>query len=447
VPNDSSGQGPERLAAEFLRSQPVFRSSDIAVRTVRGLLHFLGTRGLLSVDAPPGPWRVERDQNADVVTPPVYRVHWSSRVKFETTSIHEAAAVRDALNRLAAAAGVSLPDSGDAPRVEPTEAAIEAALAAIWLYTDSSGGVLKVDGFAKDVVLTALKAAYAVDRASAPDGLRAAGLEFFRRCWEVARDIRDIEGSDIQDWGYELGLLTKVTASAPCGEGCVCEDIVGADFPTECYRPVVDGAALGSAPPEPSDEERVLADAVRAAAADTAFVREQYDGVRRVLLRLTQFRTTPPAPSVEPRVVNRSDEEFYRSQLSGIVAQAQGALSQFPELITGSPPPEPWSTQELYHVAAEVRHRGSLDNAVSYLRDELLLRARNNERLRQALRRIADASAALLKASDAQEGEPLIPVWANLLDATTAARDALGPQVVGSAPRGTGESSAKKEKK
>ena len=108
-------QGPERLAAEFLRSQPVFRSSDIAVRTVRGLLHFLGTRGLLSVDAPPGPWRVERDQNADVVTPPVYRVHWSSRVKFETTSIHEAAAVRDALNRLAAAAGVSLPDSGDAP--------------------------------------------------------------------------------------------------------------------------------------------------------------------------------------------------------------------------------------------------------------------------------------------------------------------------------------------
>ena len=109
-------QGPERLAAEFLRSQPVFRSSDIAVRTVRGLLHFLGTRGLLSVDAPPGPWRVERDQNADVVTPPVYRVHWSSRVKFETTSIHEAAAVRDALNRLAAAAGVSLPDSGDAPR-------------------------------------------------------------------------------------------------------------------------------------------------------------------------------------------------------------------------------------------------------------------------------------------------------------------------------------------
>ena len=130
-------------------------------------------------------------------------------------------------------------------------------------------------------------------------------------------------------------------------------------------------AALGSAPPEPSDEERVLADAVRAAAADTAFVREQYDGVRRVLLRLTQFRTTPPAPSVEPRVVNRSDEEFYRSQLSGIVAQAQGALSQFPELITGSPPPEPWSTQELYHVAAEVRHRGSLDNAVSYLRDAL----------------------------------------------------------------------------
>ena len=64
--------------------------------------------------------------------------------------------------------GVSLPDSGDAPRAEPTGAAIEAAIAAIWLYTDSSSGVLKVDGFAKDVVLTALKAAYAVDRASAP---------------------------------------------------------------------------------------------------------------------------------------------------------------------------------------------------------------------------------------------------------------------------------------
>jgi len=37
----------------------------------------------------------------------------------------------------------------------------------------------------------------------------------------------------------------------------------------------------------------------------------------------------------------------------------------------GSAPPEPWSTQELYHVTAEVRHRGSLDNAVSYLRDAL----------------------------------------------------------------------------
>lgn len=49
-----------------------------------------------------GPWRVERDiRYFGDRTATVYRVHWSSRVAFETEEIAEAIAVRDALNSVA----------------------------------------------------------------------------------------------------------------------------------------------------------------------------------------------------------------------------------------------------------------------------------------------------------------------------------------------------------
>ena len=45
----------------------------------------------------------------------------------------------------------------------PSEAAIQAAIDGLGLYTEVHGGVLQVDGFARDVVTVALRAAYAVD--------------------------------------------------------------------------------------------------------------------------------------------------------------------------------------------------------------------------------------------------------------------------------------------
>jgi hypothetical protein len=47
-----------------------------------------------------GPYRVERDERYyGDRTAAIYRVHWSSRVKFESEDIHEAKAVCAALNR------------------------------------------------------------------------------------------------------------------------------------------------------------------------------------------------------------------------------------------------------------------------------------------------------------------------------------------------------------
>lgn len=81
-------------------------------------------------------------------------------------------------------------------------------------------------------------------------------------------------------------------------------------------------------------ECEILAEAVRAASADTDAMRKRFHAVRRVLQRIAQFRTSlPTKASSDPRVVNRPAEEFYRSQLSGIVAQAQGALTEFPESV------------------------------------------------------------------------------------------------------------------
>lgn len=72
---------------------------------------------------------------------------------------------------------------------------------------------------------------------------------FFWLCWDGARgmalpSVDDLDGGDIQEWGVKCGLLQKVVATAPCGEGCVCADYVGDDFPTDCYRPTVVRPAL-----------------------------------------------------------------------------------------------------------------------------------------------------------------------------------------------------------
>jgi len=285
VPNDSSGQGPERLAAQAGSPHEEVQRARLDAGDFGAFMASLLESGQLYADTEAG----RKGMGSPVMARLVY------------------AEIESQLDMLLAR--VSLPDSGDAPRA-PTLCPICGGQG--WYAVPNRG--------TGEPEQEQCERCYGT--ASAPDGLRALLVQATEWLDAMA------SGNPLRD-GPSAAQAKEFVARAR--------------------------AALGSAPPEPSDEERVLADAVRAAAADTAFVREQYDGVRRVLLRLTQFRTTPPAPSVEPRVVNRSDEEFYRSQLSGIVAQAQGALSQFPELITGSPPPEPWSTQELYHVAAEVR--------------------------------------------------------------------------------------------
>jgi len=77
----------------------------------------------------------------------------------------------------------------------------------------------------------------------------SAAYQFFRKVWDAARDgYREIDGGDIQDWAHELGLLEKVHVDAPCGEGCRCEEYIGADFPTDCYRPVPEGARVSERP-------------------------------------------------------------------------------------------------------------------------------------------------------------------------------------------------------
>ena len=64
--------------------------------------------------------------------------------------------------------------------------------------------------------------------------------EFFWRCWDNAREGTDVGGDDVQDWGEALGLLKRHHVSAPCGEGCNCDDVTGGDFPTDCYRPTME---------------------------------------------------------------------------------------------------------------------------------------------------------------------------------------------------------------
>jgi hypothetical protein len=76
---------------------------------------------------------------------------------------------------------------------------------------------------------------------------RDAAREFFWRCWDGARGVTsEPDGGEIQEWGEELGLLKKVVRDAPCGEGCVCDEM-GADFPTDCYVPAFGRAATAPA--------------------------------------------------------------------------------------------------------------------------------------------------------------------------------------------------------
>lgn len=72
-----------------------------------------------------------------------------------------------------------------------------------------------------------------VERAAAPSPL----AEFFRRAWETASEGRELDGSQIQEWGEQLGLLRGIEVTEPCGDGCNCDEMTGGDFPMTCYRP------------------------------------------------------------------------------------------------------------------------------------------------------------------------------------------------------------------
>lgn len=60
--------------------------------------------------------------------------------------------------------------------------------------------------------------------------------EFFRKCWDAARQGYSLDGGEVQDWGEELGLLVRVVATQACGENCSCAEYTD-DWPTDCYRP------------------------------------------------------------------------------------------------------------------------------------------------------------------------------------------------------------------
>ena len=50
----------------------------------------------------------------------------------------------------------------------------------------------------------------------------------------LRKDNDDIDGGDLQDKAEQLGLLTQVEATEPCGEHCICASV--AEFPMICYR-------------------------------------------------------------------------------------------------------------------------------------------------------------------------------------------------------------------
>ena len=53
------------------------------------------------------------------------------------------------------------------------------------------------------------------------------------------RDAVDLDGSDLQEWLVEAGVLEEVIVSEPCREDCACAEFYGQDqFPVTCYRRV-----------------------------------------------------------------------------------------------------------------------------------------------------------------------------------------------------------------
>ena len=46
-----------------------------------------------------------------------------------------------------------------------------------------------------------------------------------------------VDGADMQDIAEKYGLIEPVEQEKPCGEICVCEEIMGEEaFPLMCYR-------------------------------------------------------------------------------------------------------------------------------------------------------------------------------------------------------------------
>jgi ribulose kinase len=57
-------------------------------------------------------------------------------------------------------------------------------------------------------------------------------------CKEILREVsdgRDFDGADLQELALKYGLLEEVTVNEPCGDACMCNEVVG-EFPTTCYR-------------------------------------------------------------------------------------------------------------------------------------------------------------------------------------------------------------------
>lgn len=79
-------------------------------------------------------------------------------------------------------------------------------------------------------------AAFVTAALAAAPGLAGEEVENLREfaAWTMAAHLETLEGCDIEDKAVELGLMDRVEAKEPCGEGCQCADY---GFPSTCYRP------------------------------------------------------------------------------------------------------------------------------------------------------------------------------------------------------------------
>jgi hypothetical protein len=53
---------------------------------------------------------------------------------------------------------------------------------------------------------------------------------------EISWNGQDADGPAIQEIAVECGLVEPVMMDHPCGDNCMCRDLVGDDFPVECCR-------------------------------------------------------------------------------------------------------------------------------------------------------------------------------------------------------------------